>query len=238
MTHSLHDNENECQQSITKVWPFLISNQSEIWPLLSLCKIFTVFIRYNAHDLFIAAFEMKSVVNGRETVIGISLAHPTHEPVNSVVIGVFNHAPLRLTKIRDQKSLTLSWHRFSRWGTECVGFFFAYHGGQYLIYNSLQPVATHITQDIKSKIIGTLLMLISKMGQWVCLTYFMIINVANTSKKTKQYHREYFMINSRVFECDHKWNNSKWRTGDMNCQVYPYTTIPKGWQIQFHVCCV
>ena len=57
--------------------------------------------------------------------------------------------PLRLRKLRDQKSLTLSWHSFSGWGREHVASSLAYKGGQYPIHGCLQLISTQITQDVE-----------------------------------------------------------------------------------------
>ena len=76
-------------------------------------------------------------------------------------ITVCNLSQLWLPKMQNQKLLTLRWRSFSSWGREHVAFSLSYKGGQYSIYDGLQPFTTLITNDAKPKIIDTLLMLIS-----------------------------------------------------------------------------
>jgi len=56
------------------------------------------------------------------------------------------------------------WHLFTRLGREHVAFCFSYKGGKYFVYDCLQPVATHITQDTQPTICDAQLTLFSKMG--------------------------------------------------------------------------
>jgi len=44
----------------------------------------------------------------------------------------------------------------------------AYKGGEYSIYDSLQPFTTQITKDAKSNIVNATLTLIFTMGQGAC----------------------------------------------------------------------
>jgi len=66
----------------------------------------------------------------------------------------------RLPKMQNQKSLTIHSHSFAGWGRECVAFVFALKGGQYLINECLQSIATDITQDEKLNISDATLTLI------------------------------------------------------------------------------
>jgi len=75
------------------------------------------------------------------------------------------HIALWLTMMEGQQSLTLHWQTFSRWGRERFTCSFAYKGSQYFVYDYLQPVAPHITQNIQLTIVDALLTLIFKMGQ-------------------------------------------------------------------------
>jgi len=65
----------------------------------------------------------------------------------------------------------LCWRSFPEWGREHVVFSFAYKGGQYLIYEWPQPIATQITQDARPKFIDSPLTLILP---WVYHTYAII----------------------------------------------------------------
>jgi len=65
---------------------------------------------------------------------------------------------------RDQISLTLCWRSFWECGREHVASSFPNEGGQYFIYKCLQPIATHITQHARPKIVDDPLTLILMMG--------------------------------------------------------------------------
>jgi len=58
----------------------------------------------------------------------------------------------------DQSLLILCWHLFSISGSECVAFSLTYNGCQYLIYESLQPIATQISHDSRPTIVDPSLM--------------------------------------------------------------------------------
>jgi len=73
---------------------------------------------------------------------------------------ICNLSPPRLPKIHDQESLTLHWYSFSRWGTECFTFSFAYKGSQYFVYDYLKPITPQITQDTWPRIVDARLTLI------------------------------------------------------------------------------
>jgi len=66
-----------------------------------------------------------------------------------------------LPDLQDQKLLTLCWRSFSKWGTELVTVCFAYIGGQELICECLQPIATQITQQVRRKVFDALLTSVS-----------------------------------------------------------------------------
>ena len=57
------------------------------------------------------------------------------------------------------------WHSYSRWGRERVASAFAYKGGQYVSYASLEPMSALITQDARPEIVDAPLTLISRIGQ-------------------------------------------------------------------------
>jgi len=77
-------------------------------------------------------------------------------------------ATLRLPKMHIQKLLMLRWRSFSEWGRECAAVVFAHKGGQYFIYGCLQPITTEITHNAKPNISNARLMLIFRIGQWLC----------------------------------------------------------------------
>jgi len=66
----------------------------------------------------------------------------------------------QLPDLQDHTLLMLCWRSFSEWGREHVAFSIAYKGGQYLIYEWLQPVANKITQHAGPKTIDAPLTLI------------------------------------------------------------------------------
>ena len=65
----------------------------------------------------------------------------------------------------DQKLLTLQWCSFSRWGREGISICFAYKGGQWFLYDRLQPIGYVITQNAWPIIVDAPLTLIVIMGQ-------------------------------------------------------------------------
>jgi len=50
-----------------------------------------------------------------------------------------------LTMIQSEQWLTLHWRSFSWWGRECCAFAVSSEGGQYFIYDYLQPIAPQMT---------------------------------------------------------------------------------------------
>jgi len=137
-----------------------MGNHSSMWLLLSIYEVFSDSIAYYAHELVVAAFKMKTVVTVWEAVMRISLAYLPIKAANSWFLDVCNQAPLRLPKVWVQKSLTLCWCSFSKWGRECVTFSFAYTGEPYLMYECSQRITTPITQYARPKTVRTPLMLI------------------------------------------------------------------------------
>jgi hypothetical protein len=63
-------------------------------------------------------------------------------------------------RTHDQKSLTLHWRSFSRWGREGIAICFAYKGSQKFLYDWLQPIGGVISQDAWPKIVDAPLTLI------------------------------------------------------------------------------
>jgi len=81
---------------------------------------------------------------------------------------------LILWKMEEQKWLMLCWRSFWTWGREHVTVCFSYNGGQYLIYDWLEPITSQNTTDARPKIIHAPLMLIVKMGQGACSYEFCV----------------------------------------------------------------
>jgi len=72
--------------------------------------------------------------------------------------------------LEGQISLTLHCHLFSHWGKERVSSYLSYVGGQYIIHECHQPIATQIMEDSRPEIYDTLLTLIFNMGYVACLS--------------------------------------------------------------------
>jgi len=69
------------------------------------------------------------------TILAEKEAIPSH-------MNLGHPATFRLTKMQDQKSLTLHWRSRSGWGRECVSLVLHTEGCQYFIYDDFWPVAT------------------------------------------------------------------------------------------------
>jgi len=100
----------------------------------------------------------------------LSLAFLLIKAANIFIMPHSNQVSNYLPNLQDQKLLTLCWHSFSEWGRERVTSSLAYNASQYLIYECLQPIATHITQDARPKIVHALVTLIFRMGKGACLS--------------------------------------------------------------------
>jgi len=74
----------------------------------------------------------------------------------------------QLPDLKDWKSLTLHWCSFSWWGNQDSMHFFAYKGCQYIVYELSPQINIQITQEVKPKIVDPQLMLIFRMGRWLC----------------------------------------------------------------------
>jgi len=108
---------------------------------------------------------MKYVVTVWEAVMEIYLSSLPKEADKSLFIDADDLAPLGLPKMQDQSSLTYHWCSFSWCGREYAATSLAIKGGQYSVYESLQPFTTPITKDTKPKIVQALLTFIFKMGR-------------------------------------------------------------------------
>jgi len=91
---------------------------------------------------------------------------------NTWLRDVCNQSPVGLPKMQDHKCLTLCWRWFSGYGREPVAIVFAPEGSPYPIYGWLQPIATYDAQDAKPESVDPLLMLIFRMGHWLCCYLF------------------------------------------------------------------
>jgi len=64
----------------------------------------------------------------------LSLLFLPQKAANTSFMDVFNQLPLRLCRMERPKSLMLSWHSFSVWGSDHITISFAYKGCQYVGY--------------------------------------------------------------------------------------------------------
>jgi len=144
-------------------------------------------LHQNANELLDAASWMKWVVNVREAVAEMLLAYPPSVAANySIMVGC-DQAPPTLPVMWDLILLTLHWQQFSWWGRELVTSSFADNGGHYLILNCLQLMAAQIAQAARPQLLDVPLMLISRMGQGVCLSLFFDYKGSHCIQK-KQWH--------------------------------------------------
>jgi len=133
----------------------------------------------------------------------VSLSSLPIKAAYTSLMTVCNRSPLRLTMMHGQTSLMIRWCSFWEWGRECVTFSCDYQCGLYLIYEYLHSIATQITQDSRPTIIDTVLTLIFKTGQGVCLSVFWLYSLSITQKTTITYWSQWLAMNSWKSECDH-----------------------------------
>jgi len=81
----------------------------------------------------------------------------------SLFVNACIQVPLILPKKQVQKSLTLRWRSFSRWGTGCLAFSIIQKGVQYYVSDYVQPVALQITQVTWPPIVDAPLTIIFRM---------------------------------------------------------------------------
>ena len=101
-----------------------------------------------------------------------SLVFLPRKAANTIIMHHSEQVCYYLPDLQVQKLMTLCWRSFSQWGRENVALSFAYKGGQYLIYEFLQPIGTQITRDASPLIIDAPLTLIFMTGLGVCFTFF------------------------------------------------------------------
>jgi len=83
------------------------------------------------------------------------------------------------------------------------------------------PIASQITQDGRPKIVDTPLTLIFRMGQVACHPFFWLLRQPIHQKKTTTYQSQYFAMNSRISQRDHKCTIQTSRTRDWNQSAKP-----------------
>lgn len=100
--------------------------------------------------------------------------------------------------------LMLGSHSFSEWCRERLTFSLDYKGGLYIIYECLQRIAAHITQDAGRKIYDAPFTLIFRLGNGPYVILFWIWWRPKNWERTMTYQTEYVAIDSRISGCDHK----------------------------------
>jgi len=93
----------------------------------------------------------------------VSLSRLAILTADNMLLTVCNLSHPKLPNINDQESLTLHWNSFWRSGREGIAICFAYKGGQWFLYDCLQPIGGVNTQDAWPIIIDAPLTLIFKM---------------------------------------------------------------------------
>jgi hypothetical protein len=82
--------QNKGQWSVNDCLSCIMVNQSAMWPVLSIYKVLTIVIDYNAHEHVVAAFNPTLVATVREAVLGFSLAYVSLKQSNSWCIDDYN----------------------------------------------------------------------------------------------------------------------------------------------------
>jgi hypothetical protein len=116
-----------------------------------------------------------------------------------------DHAPHILLQMHDPTSLMLHWLSFPRWGRECFACFLCNSGSRYFVYNSIWPVPPpdyprYTTNNRWCSIDAQFQDVVGGVGLFI-----LIIKVSNTSKWTVMYQCQYLTINTKISECDHKY---------------------------------
>jgi len=109
-------------------------NYSAMWPLLSVYEFVTIFIGINAHKHLVPAEHIQHIITFKEPVAAIMATYLPRKATNSLCIAVSNQVPLQLHKMLTQQLLKLCRLTLSIWGSNRIGLFFAYQGGQYVKY--------------------------------------------------------------------------------------------------------
>jgi len=102
----------------------------------------------------------------------LSLAFLPIKAARVVIMGVCQLTVLELTKMQDQKLLTLCWHSFLGGGRDIITRLRAYKGGQYCDYGQMLAYSQVIIQDARPEIGDAPLTLISRMRKQACHWHF------------------------------------------------------------------
>jgi len=109
------------------------------------------------------------IQNGAMTV-SLSIS-PIMAAITSIMPNQYQ-ITLWLADLEDWKLLTLHWRSFAWWGNKPLTHCFAWKGRQYIVYGLLPQINTYITQDEMPKIFDAMLMLIFRIGLWLCCLLF------------------------------------------------------------------
>jgi len=167
-TGSLPHAENQRQLSINNFWSRIFGYPSSTWFQTSIKEELTAAVGRWARDIPTTASWTVTTYFIYNAATHSSWAF---EPMNIVkMLYCDNHSCIAcwLPMMKGQKPLMLRWRSFSWWSRERVPSSFAYEGGQYCIYDCLQPIATPITQHARPNLIDALLTLIFRMWQGAC----------------------------------------------------------------------
>jgi len=129
---------------------------------------------------------------------------------NALIMCIHYHVAFLLPDFQDQKSLTLSWCLFWRWGRERVAFCVAYRECQHIDYVYSLPSRVFITRHMGPKIVDAPLTLIFKMGQGACFLLFCL-------QRTPILWLCVFTTRSRFYYPTYRTKN-RWRSVDAHFQ--------------------
>jgi len=87
------------------------------------------------------ALHMKWVVTVQENVEGIFCTHLLIKAAILLYMDACDQTPVIVPEMHDPESLTLCWNAFSWWGRECFALSFYNKGGQFFVYDCIEPLA-------------------------------------------------------------------------------------------------
>jgi len=105
----------------------------------------------------------------QDVAVSVFLTLLPIKDTNTLIMCIHYQVTFLLPDLQDQKSLTLCWHSFSRWGRERVAFFFPYKGCQNFYYVNSLPKCVVITWLTAPKIVDTPLTLILPWAYSQCI---------------------------------------------------------------------